>query len=386
MRFPAVMQILEPLECTGSAYERGNTQGQLLKKQIQLSLNAFFQSEPVLMLKSNWLPSKLSLKHLENQNKRLLQNMLRRHAGESWEQLQGLATGADVQVESLLLMLGIELLLSKHNLTWGSGSLLMIPPRFSASEEPILVKNMDYPYFLKHFNLIRKTSSPGQISSIDFSLQTSVGAHAGMNAAGVAMAFNYCTAPIQTQSTHIPISIKMQQALQSCASAQEAVRFFELGQQKGSAIIGVQDSSGDMYLIEVLSDKVFSKKIRDKLLIATNHYQLSELSPSNSSVGAYYHFRHLLKELTGQRILESSEQRFDRLNELTGTRIQFHQNDLLNYLCDHGSSHLPSEGTVCRHGDYFETACSLMMQPHHRQLSVALGNPCEVPYQVYQWL
>jgi isopenicillin-N N-acyltransferase-like protein len=385
MRFPAVKQILEPLECTGSAYERGNIQGQALKKQIQLSLNAFFQSEPVLMLKSSWLPSKLSIKHLENQSKRLLQNSFRRYAPESWEQLQGLASGADVQVESLLLMTGIELLLSKPNLLWGSGSLLMIPPRFSASEEPILIKNMDYPYFLKHFNLIRKTNSPDKLSSIDFSLQTSVGAHAGMNTAGVAMAFNYCTAPIQAHSSHIPISIKMQQALQHCESAQETVRFFELGQQEGCGIVGVQDSSGDMYLIEILSNKVFSKKIRDKLLIATNHYQLSELSTSNSSVGAYYHFRHL-KELTGQRILESSEQRFDRLNELTGTRIQFHQNDLLHYLCDHGSTHVPSDGTLCRHGDYFETACSLMLRPNHRQISVAQGNPCEVPYQVYQWL
>lgn len=385
MRFQALQQVLQPLECTGSPFERGFTQGQALKKQIGLCFNAFFQSETFTLLKPRWMPANWARSAALRQARRVFVPTFKRHAPELWAQIQGLAAGAELETDFFVFMAAAELMLSRVAYQLGACSTLMIPPRFSATEEPMLIKNFDYPYFLKSFNLVRKTLPDSGQSSIDVSLMPSVGAHTGMNEAGVALTSNYGFGHAPA-SHRVPVTMKVQQALQRCESAAEVVSFFEKGEQEGSAILGVQDTRGDMHLIEIASGKVQSKQIRDNLLIATNHYQLSEMVPLDIPVNAYYDFRHNLKELAGRRVRESSESRFDRLYELTGTRIQYHPNDLFDYFGDHDENGGSSDNTICRHGEHYETTCSVMLRPLSREMSVAMGNPCEVPYQVYQWI
>lgn len=385
MRFQALQQVLQPLECTGSPYERGFMQGEATRKQIGLCFNSFFQSEAFELLRPRWMPASwarsAALKHARKQ----FGPSIKRHLPEAWAQLQGLAAGSGYDLDFFILISAAELLLTRASYQLGACSTLMIPPRFSATEEPMLIKNFDFPYFLKSFNLVRKTVPDQGQSSVDVTLAPSIGAHTGMNEAGVALTFNYGFG--QPQASHrLPVALKVQQALQSCESAAEVVRYFAAGEQEGCAILGVQDIRGDMHLIEIASGKVQSKQIRDNLLIATNHFQLTEMVPENIPANAYYDSHRHLKELAGRRVRESSESRFDRLYELTGTRIQYHQNDLYEYFSDHDESGEMSDNTVCRHGEHYETTCSVMLRPLSREISVAQGNPCEVPYQVYQWI
>ncbi|PKL74638.1 MAG: hypothetical protein CVV27_19460 [Candidatus Melainabacteria bacterium HGW-Melainabacteria-1] len=385
MRFQALQQVFQPLECTGSPYDRGYAQGQAARKQMLLCFNAFFQSETFELLKPRWLPASLARHAALRSAQRSFAPVLRRQLPDAWALLEGLAAGAGVAQEQLLYFCISELLLAKVSLQLGGGTTLMIPPRFSSTEEPMLIRNFDHPYFLKSFNLVRKSRPDQGFASVDVTLVPSVGAHTGLNEAGVAISYNYGHG-VAAASHRVPVSLKVQQALQSCESAAEVVRLFERGEQEGGAVLGVQDSRGEMYLIEVAAGKVQSKQIRDNLLIATNHYQLAEMVPGDIPVNAYYDFRHHLKELAGRRVRESSESRFDRLYELTGTRIQYHQSDLLDYFADHGESDAPCDNSICRHGEYYETTCSVMIKPLSREVSVSQGNPCEVPYQVYQWI
>lgn len=385
MRFQALQQVLQPLECTGSAYERGFAQGQATRKQMMLCFNSFFQSEAFELLRPRWLPSNMARNATLRQAKRTLIPVLRKHQPDALAQMQGLAAGSGIEIEHFLFFCAAELMLARMSFQLGGSSILLIPPRFSSTEEPMLVKNFDHPYFLKSFNLVRKSLPDKGLGSLEVTLAPSVGAHTGMNEAGVALTYNYGYGT-QNASHKLPLALKVQQALQSCETAAEVVSFFEKGEQEGSAILGVQDIRGDMYLIEVDSRKVQSKQIRDNLLIATNHYQLTEMVPGDIPANAYYDFRRNLKELAGRRVRESSESRFDRLHELSGTRIQYHQNDLLDYFADHDESNDPSDNTICRHGEYYETTCSVMLRPLSREIFVAMGNPCEVPYQVHQWI
>ncbi len=385
MRFQALQQVLQPLECTGTPYERGFAQGQATRKQMMLCFNSLFQSEAFELMRSRWLPAGLARGAALRQAKRVLAPALRRHHPDTWAQIQGLSAGSGIEIEQILFFAAAELMLARISFQLGGCSTLMIPPRFSSTEEPMLIKNFDYPYFLKSFNLVRKTKPDKGLSSVDVTLVPSVGAHTGMNEAGVALTYNYGYGS-QNATHKLPVAIKVQQALQNCESAAEVVSFFEKGEQEGGAILGVQDTRGDMYLIEVDSRKVQSKQIRDNLLIATNHYQLAEMVPGDIPANAYYDFRRNLKELAGRRVRESSESRFDRLHVLSGTRVQYHQSDLFDYFADHDESHEPSDNTICRHGEYYETTCSVMLRPLSREISVAMGNPCEVPYQVHQWI
>lgn len=385
MRFQALRQVFQPLDCSGSPYERGRIQGETYQRQIQLCFNALFQSELFRLLQRTRWPESWGRRLTLWQARRRLRPILRRHLPQVWEQLQGLAVGSGLGLDPFLFLTQLELMLSHKYVLFGSGSNLVIPARFSALEEPLLIRNFDLPYFLKAFTLFRQTSVEDGLRSLELSLLPSLGAQAGMNEAGVALAYNYAYGP-QSSRYPLPVSLQVQQALQRCETAAEVVRFFELGQQQGGAILTVMDKRSEIYLIELSSANVYSKEVRDNLLIATNHYQMTALGAEDIPVKAYFPFRHGLKEIAGRRVRESSESRLDRLYELTGTSILFHPNDLQSYFQDHGEAGRGDDNSLCRHGDYYETANSVLLRPLAREVRVAMGCPCEYPYQAYQWL
>lgn len=385
MYFQTVKQELSPLVCEGLAYARGQRQGEANRKQLTLCFNAFYHSELFDFLRPKHWPQAWGIRQLRRNAQARLGKVLKRQAPEHLQFLQGLAQGAHCALSDLLVMASVEAWLSQTQLSLGAGSALLIPARFSAVEEPILLKNLDLPYFLKSFQLIRQTQPNQGLRAIELSLITSSGAHTGMNEAGVALCYNYAYNPNRPKAA-LPIAIKIQQALQTCESAAEVQQFFEQGQQEGGAVIGVVDRIGDIRLIEVNSQQVESKAYKDKILIMTNHYQTPILSAQDVPVNAYYHFQKGFNHLTGKRIRESSELRFDRLYQLTGTQMQFHPEELLTYAQDHGSSQQVSDNSLCRHGDHFETSTSVLLRPRSRSLAYSAGSPCETSFKDYQWL
>lgn len=384
MRFQALKQILEPLKCVGTPYERGRMQGERCQKQIRLCFNAVFQSEFYFLLKRGRWPESLSRNLTLWRARRSLRPALKQYAPQIWEHMQGLAAGSGYSIDHFLLFNQLELLFGQRQVPFSSASSLMIPARFSASEEPLLIRNFDAPHFLRAFNLLRESSSDQGQDTLELTLMPSVGAHSGMNEAGVVIACNHAYGKYNARYP-LPVAVKLQQALQSCESALEVVRFFERGQQSGGAILTVMDARNEMYLIELSSGNVFSKAVKDHLLIATNHYQIQELLPENVPVNAYFSPRHGLKGLGGLRVRESTESRFDRLNDLTGTSILFHPNDLRDYFKDHNRSKCGDDNSLCRHGDYYETICSVLFRPASREIQVAMGSPCEYSYRPFQW-
>ncbi len=385
MYFQTVKQELGPLLCKGSAYERGHCQGEANARQLSLCFNAFYYSEIFDFLRpKNW-PRAWGIRQLRRQAQSRLGKALKRQAPEHWQFLQGLAQGANCALSDLLVLASAESWLSQTQLSLGSGSALFIPARFSATEEPILLKNLDLPFFLKGFQVIRQSQPDQGLRSLDLALLSSSGAHTGMNEAGVALSYNYAYNPSRSKNS-IPIAIKIQQALQNCESSAEVQQFFEQGLQEGGAIIGVVDRQGDIRLIEVSSQHVESKVFKDKILITTNHFQSLVLSSQDVPANAYYSFQKGLNNLTGKRILESSELRFDRLYQLTGTQMQFHPEEVLTYAQDHGSSQTPSDNSLCRHGEHFETSSSVLLRPQSRSLAYAAGSPCQTAFIDYQWL
>lgn len=381
MSSQALQKIFAPLECQGTPFERGKIQGQQLQRSLRLCFNAFFQSNTFALLKPRWLPQKIAISLACWRARQQFLPYLRRYYPAYLEQMEGLAAGSGIALNRFLFVCAAEILLSEVNFQLGGCSSLAIPSAFSASAEPMLVKNFDYPYFLRSSNLVRKTQPQEGLSSLDLTLMPLTGCHTGLNEAGVAITYNYGYG--QNKPQHwLPLSLRIQEALRTCESARAVVDFFQDGRQAGGAIMTVLDAAGEMYLLEIASGLVEYKQIQQNLLIATNHYQTPTLMAQDIPVNAYYSARRSVPELAGKRVHESSEARLDRLHALTGTKIQFHESDLKAYLRDHHRQEQGNDNTLCRHGEYFETTCSVLIKPRSREIHIAMGNPCEVPYQI----
>ncbi|PIQ24355.1 hypothetical protein COW36_24190 [bacterium (Candidatus Blackallbacteria) CG17_big_fil_post_rev_8_21_14_2_50_48_46] len=383
MSSQALQRTVQPLACVGTPFERGKTQGKELQRSLGLCFNAFFQSETFGLLKPRWLPQNWAVSLASWQARRQFLPFLRKAYPAYLEQMEGLAAGSGLPLNRFAFVCAAEILLASVDFQLGACSSLAIPAAFSATEEPVLVKNFDYPFFLRTSNLVRKTVPSEGFASLDLTLMPLTGCHTGLNQAGVAITYNYGYGQTQPEDW-IPISIRVQEALRTCETARQAVDFFKDGKQAGGAIMTILDAQGEMFLLEISSGVVEFKQVQQNLLIATNHYQTSGLVPHDIPVNAYYSHKKSVPELAGKRVHESSEARFDRLYELTGTRIQFHEEDLKAYLSDHHRLGIGNDNTLCRHGDYFETTCSVVIKPRSGEIQVSLGNPCEESYQTYR--
>jgi predicted choloylglycine hydrolase len=380
MGFSALKRSFTPLLCTGDAHARGLTQGSALEKQISLCLNAFYQSSLFSQLRSRSLPIFI--------NDRLIRMRARQHIWKDLQKspehlhfMQGMAKGAKQDLHHLLLFCAVEGLLASRPYQMGACSMVLVPPRFSNTGEALMIKNFDYPYFLKAFNLLRENRPEGEgANTLEMTLAPQSGCHTGMNTEGLAITYNTARGPSQSAS-HLPISLQVQEALRHCKNADDAVSWFKKGQQEGGGILGVMDNQ-KVFLVEVYGSTVRAEEITDKPLLATNHYQL--MPEHNPPVNAYYATRGI-PELAGDRLNASSEARLDRLNELAGTRIHFHPQDLLDYFQDHGSPKAPGDHTLCRHGRFYETTGSILLMPQRREAQINLDAPCESNYVSYQW-
>lgn len=377
----ALEKKLLPLVCSGDPFTRGSIQGESLKKQLRLFFNAFFQSDVYQLFKPHWLPNSLALKWLNFSSLRSYKALIQEEYPDYIDFLIGLANGSHESLDKFLLMCVIEDLMAHYNCSLDEGTILAIPPSLSASEELFLVKNFDCPYFLLNHHFVRKTRPKRGLATIELAMLPMAGCQMGLNEAGVAIACNYGYAK-SSLTKGVPLHLRIQEALRTCSSAEEVIAFFEDTKHSVAALISVVDARGLLYSIELLDSRMSTKKIVNNLLINTNHFQLSDMLKEDMPTKAYYPTQHL-PELSQQRIRESSELRFDRLNELTGTKILFYEEDLYNYFSDHNRDGIGTNNTICRHGSYYETVYSVVIKPQSREMLVALGSPCEVEYQSF---
>jgi hypothetical protein len=53
--------------------------------------------------------------------------------------------------------------------------------------------------------------------------------------------------------------------------------------------------------------------------------------------------------------------------------------DLARMLADHGGGR-GDDHTLCRHGPYHSTTCSVVIFPRRREMRVLVGSPCQESY------
>jgi hypothetical protein len=128
--------------------------------------------------------------------------------------------------------------------------------------------------------------------------------------------------------------------------------------------------------IEMSSNFSGVREPQDGIIINTNHYKCREMASYDIPRNAYYTGKNV-KALRGVRVHESSELRYGRAEQLFAELEAIGMRDLLSIFCDHGESGRGDDNTICRHGPYFSTTCSVIMLPRSRRLLVTYGHPCD---------
>ena len=142
----------------------------------------------------------------------------------------------------------------------------------------------------------------------------------------------------------------------------------------GGALIMLADAQGQTASVELGPDKLAAR--RGDALVHANHATTSCMRSRDIPWDATFPKWWPTAEVRGRRYHESSDLRHCRAAELIDQVSEASEADLLAILRDHGTSAEGDDFSVCRHGAYYTTTCSVLLFPRRRSMKVCFGNPC----------
>ncbi len=365
-------------EFTGDHYEMGYQQGLQLREAISFFAGRLPDFELVRAARPPMVPARAYIYFLASRAlKEFLPDVINHYPNQR-KRLEGLTKGSQLEESLFLLTMSAEVLLTQVNYRMGACTAAGISADRFAQNEPVIIKNFDYPAEFQPFYVTRHSQPLEGYHSVDISMATMLGCHDGINDQGLAVSYNYGFGTDLPKSM-ASVSLIVQEILERCATVEEAVAYATGAKRAGGALLMFVDAQGEMASVELSPNFCGVREAEEGLLINTNHFLSSEMTPYGIPATAYYTARNP-RSLRGVRVQESSEIRYSRAQLLLDVEEALSLKDLVAAFSDHGEGGRGNDNSICRHGEYFATSCSVIMLPASRRILVTYGNPCDSIY------
>ena len=291
---------------------------------------------------------------------------IREHAPFLWEELEGLALGADIPVSELLVLQArAEVLRAKRTArapeSPGECTTFALGGRRSEAGGVLFGQNVDLVPFLEEFGVIVRQEPMDAPATVMYTTAGLLG-HAGLNEAGVGVCANFVDDP-GGWGEGFPRYLLSRLALRE-KSANAALEAAMRPPRAASRNLLIADATGVFVDAELLRREVGIIHGRDGLLVHANHLEATVFrgreTPSENSLTRRERLEALLAGASG-RVGIGDVQRFYR---------------------DH--AHAPH--SLCAHpfpGRNVQTVVSLIGDLTRLELHAAKGAPCRAVYATY---
>jgi hypothetical protein len=365
-------------EFIGDNYEMGYQQGLQLREAISLIAANIHRFESLRADKPPILPMRLYLylaaRRAINECLPDVVNFYPRQR----KRLEGLSKGSQIGESFFLLMMSAELMVTHVNYRIGACTAAAITAERCTLGEPVIIKNFDFPLEFQSFYITRRSQPLEGNGSVEVTTAPMVGCHDGINDRGLAVSYNYGFGT-DLPKFMAPVSLVVQEILENCATVEEAVNYAVESKRAGGAILLFGDASGRLATVELSPNFSGVREPVNGILVNTNHYLSSEMTPYDIPSNAYYTPRNI-RSLRGIRVQESSELRYGRAMQLLDREEPLGIKEIVEVFSDHGEGGRGNDNTICRHGNYLSTTCSVIMLPLSKRILVTYGSPCESVY------
>lgn len=358
----------------------GVQQGRTVRELLQEALEQIPNIEAMKLMKPPLLPTSLFLALAKRRATKLMKNDIFQYYPKQAERLKGIAEGAGIDLSTVLLMQSMELLI-----TVGESSYRLQPctslgfsPQRTMTGETIVAKNFDYPNDFASYHLTCHTKPTEGYQTLGCTMAPLPSMIDGMNEHGLTVTYNLAFTTDEPKH-FVPMSMMLQQMLETCKNVEDAVNFITQAKRAGSALLMLADAEGNVRTVEISSNYAATRELIDNQILNTNHYHTSEMQKHEIPHNAVYSGK-VPKAWLGVRVHESSEQRLKRAEELLEGKAKIGENKIYQILCDHGIENKPSNLTICQHGGYISTLRSVIFYPDRKTIKVLHGKPCQNRY------
>lgn len=374
------------LVCSGSPWELGFAQGRALADRIRATRRDLSKLELFRLSQPWWLPYGVYRGLAERRARRLLERPLRRDHPRAAERLSGIASGAGLKLDTLILLNAFESFMSaaKERCTLPSpAACSAVALRGSRTQggEPVITRLFDYVTVAQPYFALRETRPDGRWRSLDFTVAPLAGAIDGINERGLAVTYNYAYTQDEGRPTG-PISLAIAEALERCESVSEAASLIAAKRRWGGGILMLADASGDIASLELSST---ASRLRrpsggQDALWHTNAFHTTAMRGVELPPGAVFDQR-APRALRGRRVHDSAERRGARIAELFADDARLSPEEIVSRLADHGPEGKPADTTVCVHGSFWHTTAVLQYFPRSRRMRASFTTACKASFR-----
>lgn len=365
----------------GSPGEMGVAQGIAMKDRLHEARDQMLRKAEAFRLRQpRWMPF-LGFRWLaEKKVSSLMDGVLERDFPRMRERLEGIAKGAGLKPQSILLFNAMEpLLASVGGCTAcpGACSAVALRGRRTRTGEPIIARNFDYISLAQPYYTIRRSHPKGRMQSIEFTSAPLTGAIDGMNEAGLCITYDYAFTMDTPEKFSGPISMLVCEALEQCSTVSEAAAWMAAQPRWGGAILMLADATGDIASLELSSTRSHLRRPApgEDAIFHSNMLTGQHMREIQAPLESVFTDR-APTPLRGERLHESAERRDRRFAELLAKIEVFGEQELASMMGDHGEDGVPGKYTPCVHSDYWNTTASLQFFPASRRMRVAYEPAC----------
>jgi len=331
-------------------------------------------------MKPRLLPTSLFLTLARRRATGLLKDDISEYYPRQLDYLRGIAEGAGIDLPIAFFMQSMELLIGNPSYRVEACTSLGFSPQRTTTGETIVAKNFDYVNDLASLILTCETRPKQGYRTLGCKMAPLPCIFDGMNEHGLVVTYNLAFTT-EKPSNYAPLSMALQEMLETCKSTEEAVKFITQARRGGhDALLMLADAQGDTRTVEISSNHCATREPVDGQIINTNHYHTDEMKQYEIPRKAVYYGKGVPKDWSGIRVHESSEERLKRAQELLEGKAKADEDYIAATLRDHGKDGKPSNLTICNHGEYFSTLRSMMFYPERKVIKVLYGNPCRNEY------
>ncbi len=367
--------VVKTVEVKGNPYEMGVLQGEYFRDEIRHAADTLLTLPSLRSLKPQWMPNAV-FQYIAG--KKVWKPFVRymRYTPDVWMRFGGLVSGSGVSKEYAAFLHMGEVLLNRATYDVPTDACTGIAILPNMMGKTVVIKNFDYPPEIRQFNLLRKSIPNDGIPSIELTKTPVAIAHDGMNEEGLVVLYNYAASIYDSEDGPL-LGALVQHVLNTAHNVDESVDIIMRYPKAPSSGIFLLADKKKAIAIEISPKRKMIRQPFDNLfVINTNHYQVPQMKDDQIPENAVFRSG----PMKGRMILESSFARYDRGMKLL-TRGVKTLDDVLAIARDHGESGIPSNNTICRHGEPSSaTIVSAIFIPEDGVVYYRGGNPCEGPY------
>lgn len=287
--------------------------------------------------------------------------VIERFAPDILEEMRGIAEGADIPLANVLIMNQFNTF-TAHLPSPGCTSFALA----NSEDGPVLGKNNDLGLNYNRSQVIRISKPTKGLPMIQVGDAGWVCGFDAMNAEGLVNGHNSVGSVFDKRGAKIDLRLWGYQLMRTCRTTEEMLDRISTVPLTGKGYnIVVNDAKGDTCVIEAPVPLIATRNRGEQFVYATNHYVTKVLKDAD------------MRQPDAKWI---TIYRFGYFQWVAGTKPPKNIKDVKAIL----SSHEP--WAPCRHeGPHCSTtAWSIVGDCANHKLHVACGNPCSVPYEVFE--